>query len=199
MSTTSSAQAATRTISPERLYEMVRGGQTVDLIDVRTPAEFRAEHASVARSVPIDTLDPGAVMAARGETGEPLYVICKSGGRSARACASFAAAGFGDRVVDVLGGTSAWTVAGLPVVKGRSVWSLDRQVQFTAGSLILLGCVLGAFVSPWFYLLAAWCGLGLCFAGLSGTCLLGSLMARMPWNQAGTGADTAAPSPSCCR
>lgn len=195
MTTTSNATAATRSISPARLYEMLAGGTPVEVIDVRTPAEYRSMHASVARSVPLESLDPGAVMAARRNPGGPLYVICKSGERAARACAAFAAAGHGDAVVNVEGGTLAWAAAGLPVVKGRYVLPLDRQVQTVTGLLVLLGCGLGAFVNPWWYLLAAYCGLGLEFAGLTGICPLGALMARMPWNQARLDDDAKA----CCR
>jgi rhodanese-related sulfurtransferase len=107
-----------RTISPQRLYELCRGGRSVDLIDVRTPAEFREVHATFARLVPLDALDPKAVMAGREPGGEPVYVICRSGSRAARACEAFAAAGFAD-VVNVEGGTLAWEQAGLPVVRGK--------------------------------------------------------------------------------
>ena len=87
-------------------------------------------------------------MATRRYPGEPLYVICKSGGRSAQACAAFAAAGFADQVVNVEGGTLAWAAAGLPVVKGRYMLPLDRQMQSVTGLMILFGCGLGALVSP---------------------------------------------------
>jgi rhodanese-related sulfurtransferase len=179
----SSSPDATRTISPTRLYELIQGGKTVDVIDVRTPAEYRALHATVARSAPLGSLDPKAVMATRPAQDEPLYVICKSGARAEQACAAFAAAGYGDRVVNVEGGTLAWAAAGLPVVKGRYMLPLDRQVRTAAGLLVLLGCGLGAFASPWWYLLAAYCGLGLVFSGVTGLCPLGAIIARMPWNR----------------
>lgn len=173
----------TRTISPTKLYELHRSGTPIELIDVRTPAEYRAVHASIAQLVPLESLDPKAVIAARQLKDEPLYVICKSGQRGERACAAFAAAGYGDVVVNVEGGTLGWAEAGLPVVKGRYVLPLDQQVRAAAGMLVLLGCALGAFVSPWWYLLAAWCGLGLVFAGVTGLCPMLALFARMPWNQ----------------
>lgn len=179
----SDGAAAPRTISPARLHERIREGKPVELIDVRTPAEYRALHATGARVVPLHSLDPKAVMESRRHPGEPLYVICKSGGRSAQACEAFAAAGFADQVVDVEGGTMAWAAAGLPVVKGQYMLPLDRQIQTVTGLMILFGCVMGALVSPWWYLLAGWCGLGLFFAGTTGICPLGVLLARAPWNQ----------------
>ena len=58
-----------------------------------------------------------------------------------------------------------------------------RQVQITAGSMVVLGIVLALLVSPWFMALSAFVGAGLAFAGLSGTCAMASLLAQMPWNK----------------
>jgi hypothetical protein len=49
----------------------------------------------------------------------------------------------------------------------------------------LLGCVIGFFVHPLGYALAAFIGAGLVFAGVTDTCGMGMVLARMPWNQAG--------------
>jgi hypothetical protein len=56
-------------------------------------------------------------------------------------------------------------------------------MQIVAGSLVLLGTVLGAFVSPWFLVLSGFIGAGLVYAGLSDTCGMTMLLARLPWNQ----------------
>lgn len=58
-----------------------------------------------------------------------------------------------------------------------------RQVQVAAGSLVLLGVFLGAYVSPGFYFLAGFVGAGLVFAGFSGFCGMARLLMRMPWNR----------------
>lgn len=148
------------------------------LVDVRTPAEFGEVHAGGAENVPLDRLDPAAVA-----RGGPLYVICRSGGRGKQACAKLLAAGHRD-VANVEGGTLAWEAAGLPVVRGRRAVSLERQVRVAAGSLVLAGVALGAFVHPAGLGLAAFVGAGLVFAGVTDTCGMGMLLARMPWNQA---------------
>jgi rhodanese-related sulfurtransferase len=174
------------TITPEEL-DARRRGHAVELVDVRTPAEYREVHAEPARLVPLDSLDPDAVMRARGGPGgEPLYMICRSGGRGRRAVERFQAAGY-TNVVNVEGGTLAWERAGLPVVRGREAMSLERQVRIAAGSLVLLGTSLGAFVHPGFLALPAFVGAGLVFAGVTDTCGMGMLLARMPWNRAGDG------------
>ncbi len=43
-----------------------------------------------------------------------------------------------------------------------------RQVQITAGALVLTGVVLGLFVAPGFFGLSAFVGAGLMFAGVTG-------------------------------
>ena len=107
------------TISPSRLLERHREGQKLELIDVRTPAEYEGLHLQFARNIPLDELDPTVVMQARnGSAAEPLYVICQSGGRSLKACQKFHQAGFTD-VVNVEGGTQACATAGLPLVHGK--------------------------------------------------------------------------------
>ncbi|MGO9110167.1 MAG: rhodanese-like domain-containing protein [Thermoguttaceae bacterium] len=181
-------------VSPAKLAELIREGRKIELIDVRTPVEFREVHLEIARNVPLDQLDPKVLMQTRnGLSSEPLYVICKSGGRSQQACEKFVKAGV-TQVVNVEGGTMACIAAGLPVVRGKKAISLERQVRIVAGSLVLLG-VGGWYVGyPAFLALSAFIGAGLLFAGITDTCGMGMLLARMPWNQCSTGKDT-----SCAR
>jgi rhodanese-related sulfurtransferase len=170
------------TISPRQLAELNQA-EPVELIDVRTPVEFREVHVEFARNVPLDRLDPVAVMRARtGSPDEPLYVICRSGSRGHKACEKFLAAGL-TTVVNVEGGTTACVDAGLPVVRGRKAISLERQVRIAAGLLVLLGILLGWLVDPVLFGLSAFVGAGLVFAGVTDFCGMGLLLARMPWNQ----------------
>jgi rhodanese-related sulfurtransferase len=171
------------TITPLALAEQCKGDGKIDLLDVRTPLEFRELHVALARNVPLDKLDPAAVMNARnGSAEEPLYVICRSGGRGRQACGKFQAAGF-TNVVNVEGGTLAWLESGLPVVRGPKMISLERQVRIAAGLLVLLGVILGWLVHPACTGLAAFVGAGLVFAGVTDTCGMGLLLARAPWNR----------------
>lgn len=191
MSMNTQGLGTSRSISPSRLHEIVESGRNVEVIDVRTPSEYRSAHIPIARSEPLESLEPKAVVAGRVHPGEPLYVVCRSGNRSEKACAALVAAGYGDSVVNVEGGTLAWERAGLPLVRGRYILPLDRQVRIATGFLVLLGAVLGYLVNPWFYALSAYCGAGMIFAGITDICPLAWTIAKMPWNQAGV--DT-----SCC-
>lgn len=175
------------TISAEALAK--RDGQSaIDLVDVRTPLEFREVRAAPARNHPLDALDPHAVMKSRnGSADEPLYLICKSGTRGAKACQKFIDAGY-TNVLNVEGGTEAWAGAGLPVVRGKMAMSLERQVRIVAGFIVLVGALLGIFVHPCFAGISAFVGAGLMFAGITDSCAMGMLIAKMPWNQCEDGA-----------
>jgi rhodanese-related sulfurtransferase len=169
-------------ITPSELAELCKRGTDFDLIDVRTPAEFREMHVPQARNVPLDRLEPAAVMQGRcGPADRPLYVICRAGGRGKQACEKFITAGFAN-VVNVAGGTLACDKAGLTLIRGQKTISLERQVRIAAGTLVVLGAVLGWLVHPAFVALSAFVGAGLVFAGVTDTCGMGMLLARMPWN-----------------
>lgn len=160
--------------------------KSVDLIDVRTPVEYREVHAQGAQNYPLDALDPQGIAGGRnGRSGEPLYVICRSGSRSSKAVQKFLDSGI-ENVVNVEGGTNAWDQAGLPVVRGKKAISLERQVRIAAGFLVLLGAVLGFFVHPYFIGISAFVGAGLMFAGITDTCGMGMMLAKMPWNKCNT-------------
>ena len=57
-----------------------------------------------------------------------------------------------------------------------------RQVQIAAGSLTLLGAVMGYGINPGFYALSAAVGAGLLFAGITGNCTMARMLKQMPWN-----------------
>src|SRR6516165_4132408 len=169
-------------INPRQVVELCKT-RRIDLLDVRTPVEYRELHVAAARNVPLDKLDPAAVMQARnGSKDEPLYLICRSGSRGRQACEKFLASGF-TNVINVEGGTLACVECGLPVIRGKKAISLERQVRIAAGLLVLIGSLLGWLVHPVFIGLAAFVGAGLVFAGITDTCGMGMLLARMPWNQ----------------
>ena len=170
------------TISPQHLAELCQS-RPVEHIDVRTPAEIHEEHVESARNLPLDRLDPAAVAQARNDRrDEPVYLICRSGSRGRQACEKFLAAGF-TNVVNIEGGTLACVEAGLPVVRGPKAISLERQVRIAAGSLVLVGVALAWLVHPVLNVLSAFVGAGVGFAGITDTCGMAMLLARMPWNQ----------------
>ena len=99
-------------ISVDELDEKLTEGAR--LVDVRQPYEFEEARVSSAVLVPLATV-PDNVDAFRGDG--PVYVICKTGARSARACEFLA--GHGIEAVNVAGGTLAWIRSGRDYVSGN--------------------------------------------------------------------------------
>ena len=174
---------STATITPVELSKIVAVGKPV-VLDVRTPAEFSEVHVQQARNVPLDKFAPEALVRS-GELNrdQPVYLLCGTGERAAQAAQRLVAAGFAAPIV-VAGGTKAWIAEALPVVRGAvHVMGLERQVRIAAGSLVLVGVLLGQFLNPGFVWISAFVGASLVFAGITGICGMGLILARMPWNQ----------------
>ena len=170
-------------VSPPELQHRRQSGQPIDLIDVRTTAEFRQVHATHSRNIPLDVLDPDWIMNSRvGRRDAPLYLICRSGERARHAHGQFVSHGY-ENVVCVKGGILSWIEAGLPVVRGRKVITLEGQVRIASGLLVLTGGLLGLLLHHGFVWIAVLVGAGLVYAGLTDTCGMASLLIRMPWNR----------------
>ena len=102
-------------ISVDELAAAIDAGGVdgVRLFDVREVDEYEEGHVGGARLVVLGTV-PDNVDAFRGDG--PTYVICKSGGRSMRACEFLD--GEGLDVINIAGGTMGWMSSGRPVVSG---------------------------------------------------------------------------------
>jgi rhodanese-related sulfurtransferase len=100
-----------REIDVEELEALLADGVT--LVDVREPAEFAEAHVPGAALIPIAEL---AAHIGDFDKNEPVYLICRSGHRSAVMCELLDRAGFD--AVNVAGGTLAWVRAGKPYDQG---------------------------------------------------------------------------------
>ncbi|WP_405743763.1 rhodanese-like domain-containing protein [Streptomyces sp. NBC_01525] len=156
------------------------------VVDVRTPGEYAAGHLPGALNIPLDHLGR-ALPGIRDAAGRrDLLVVCASGARSARACALLAEQGVPAATLD--GGTTAWAAAGHDLERTaaceiRAGWSMERQVRCAAGTLVLLGLVLGLLVHPAFQLLSAGVAGGLVFSALTDTCGMAAVLAKLPHNR----------------
>ena len=163
---------------PPRQVEQAAAKQPIDLLDVRTPGEYAAVHATGARLVPLSDLDPHAIIKSRKSPPRNTHLPDlqigparrQGGGKICRR-----------RLADVSvveGGTDAWVAAGLPVIRGKGVISLERQVH-RRGHLVVAGVVLAWTVHPWFTAsppswARAW------FAGITDTCGMAMMLAKCP-------------------
>ncbi|RYD47126.1 MAG: DUF2892 domain-containing protein [Verrucomicrobiaceae bacterium] len=170
------------TIKPKELNEKISVGEVSEsqIVDVRSPGEHREIHLAGSSFLPLDSLTSGEVVSLT--SGRQIFLLCGSGVRAAKAREKLKNEGVGDAVV-IEGGIMAWEKAGLPVIRGESGISLERQVRIAAGTLVVVGTLLGYFVNSYGHLLAGMVGAGLVFAGVSNTCGLGMLIAKMPWNR----------------
>ena len=171
------------TISPQEALQKVKS-ENAQLIDVRTPAEYRALHAVGAKNHELSQLNKDYITRnlLPSLSDKPVLLLCKSGHRASMAAEIFQQANT-QKVFVVEGGTDLWDEQGLPVEKGKSVISLERQVRITAGTLVFLGTLLGVLVNRYFLLIPGFVGAGLVFAGVTDTCGMALLLARMPWNR----------------
>jgi rhodanese-related sulfurtransferase len=175
---------ARTSIQPLELQRLLAEGHPAQLVDVRTPGEFATAHVPGAELIPLGDLDPAAFRRERGVEGIPVYVFCQSGGRARKAIEKLEQTGVYGCVL-VEGGTQGWMDAGLPVTRGKSkVLPLMRQVQIIVGFISALGAVLALTANPLFAIIPLLLGSGLMFAGVTGTCGMALLLAKMPWNRA---------------
>ncbi|MEO6053559.1 MAG: rhodanese-like domain-containing protein [Chthoniobacterales bacterium] len=174
-SASTSVKTPVRNVSPEEATK-----KNALLLDVRTPAEFEESHIEGSVLHPLSELSPEEVnKLASGKSS--CIVICRSGNRARQAAEKLTQCGLPSlEVLD--GGVMAWEAAGFPLNRGVKIISLERQVRIAAGGLVFTGAVLGYFINPAWIALSAFVGAGLVFAGITDTCGMGMLLARMPWN-----------------
>ena len=170
----------TNVISPSELRLMLDTGDT-ELIDVRNTEEFAARHIKEARSIPLSILDLNQIC----DKTKKIVLQCESGSRSKLAAKKLQALSKDLKIYSLDGGIRNWVEKNYAIVEGIAVNNklpLNRQVQITAGIIIVLGIVLTKLMSRLFIIIPLFIGCGLIFAGISGWCGMASLLALMPWN-----------------
>ena len=153
------------------------------VVDVRTPGEYAGGRLPGAHNVPLDRLAAAAPALTAAAACGPLLIVCASGARSAQGCERLAALGVEAATLE--GGTSGWASAGHPVERpagSRPRWPMDRQVRLVAGSLVLTGFAAGLARRPAHWL-SGIVGAGLVLSGVTNTCGMAALLARLPYNR----------------
>lgn len=171
---------AIQTCSVEEVRRRLEQGDC-RLVDVREFPEYAEAHVAGSRLVPLGELKQGAAPDLSGE----VLLLCRSGRRAWEAAEHLAQRGASPVVIE--GGIEAWKKAGFPVRGEKGPISLERQVRIAAGALVLTG-ILVDLVLPGARYLSAFVGAGLIFAGVTDTCAMGLLIAKLPWNRPRSGA-----------
>jgi rhodanese-related sulfurtransferase len=127
------------TLSPADTRAAIDAGAR--LIDIRASDEHARERIPGAVNLPLDRIGDLPC------DGRPVVFHCKSGMRTSANDGQLAVAAGSAPAYILKGGIDAWRGAGQPVVADRSQpLEIMRQVQITAGALVLTGVVLGLFV-----------------------------------------------------
>jgi len=165
-------------IAPAEAFAMLSRSAT--LVDIRETDEWRREHVPLASHHPLSSIERSPPKVA----GAVIF-HCRSGNRTAVNAQRLATTVPGAKVYVLEGGIEAWRDAGLPIVKdARQPIEIMRQVQIVAGSLGAVGTALGVLVHPGFLAVPGFVGLGLAFAGVTGTCAMARILSLAPWNRA---------------
>ncbi|HEX4284316.1 MAG TPA: rhodanese-like domain-containing protein [Terracidiphilus sp.] len=179
------------TITIDTWKEWTAQGRHTQLIDVRSATEFAVGHLPGAINIPLEQVE---LRTADLDADAPVVLVCQGGTRARWAHTLLANSSKHLVVLD--GGTDAWAKADNPLVRSTAArWALERQVRLVAGSLVVLGTGLGLAISSRWLIVPAFVGCGLAFAGISGICPMGELLARLPWNRTRRSSLTA-PTPS---
>lgn len=169
-------------ITTEEAKELIETGGCSVLVDVRSAAEFRASHVPGAKNIPLDELEDGIGEVVK-DKDTTFYLMCSCGSRSGKGCEEMEEMGY-HNVISIEDGIIGMKRLGMKIVEEEHhIISIERQVRITAGSLVVMGVVLGLVVNPWYFAISAFVGSGLIFAGITNTCGLGLVLARMPWNK----------------
>jgi rhodanese-related sulfurtransferase len=149
------------------------------LVDVRTPGEFHSERIANSKNIPLDEFEEHIDSLAEHDN---LVLVCASGNRAGKACQMMA-----NRNLDAFvlkDGLKGWRNARRQVEKSQSgAISLERQVRIVAGTLAATGGLLALFVNPYWAAVPTFVGCGLVFAGVTDTCGMAMLLARLPYNR----------------
>ncbi|MGI9163701.1 MAG: rhodanese-like domain-containing protein [Mycobacterium sp.] len=150
------------------------------VLDVRTPGEFESSHIAGSYNVPLDLLREHRDEI-RAHLGDQVVLVCQAGQRAAQAEDALGKAGLGNvHVLD--GGIGSWESQGFAVNRGARRWDLQRQVRFVAGTIVALS-ILASILVPGLKWVAFVMGAGLSITAVTNTCLMGMMLARLPYNR----------------
>jgi hypothetical protein len=120
----------------------------------------------------------------RTHLDDHVVLVCRSGQRATQAEQTLHDTGLTNvHILD--GGMNSWEANGFSVKRGAQRWDLERQVRLVAGSIVALSVLASIFV-PGFKWVALFIGSGLVFAAVSNTCMMGMLLAKLPYNRGAT-------------
>ncbi|PCJ27338.1 MAG: rhodanese [Rickettsiales bacterium] len=152
------------------------------LVDVREIVEFSDEKIPGSINVPLGTVSAKNTLLSKYKD-KKIVISCRSGARSLSACTKILQDVPSAGLYHLDGGILAWKERGFKTIRKTEILPLERQTQIALGGMIVLGNLLGYFVSFEWNLLSIFVGLGLINSGATGWCGLMKLIACLPWNR----------------
>lgn len=169
----------TTTINAPELQRLIQEDPALQLLDVRSGAEFETAHIPGSVNVPLDALNRVGHEIAK--TDIPFVLICQSGARASQAHTQLTTAGK-DSLMILDGGIAAWDTADLDLTHGTQKWAMDRQVRGLAGLLVLSG-VIASMAVPTAVWVAGMVGAGLTYSAASNSCAMAAGLSKLPYNK----------------
>ncbi len=166
-------------IQPAELSKRLQSGESLRIIDVRSPLEFKSGHVPGAENIPLQTITDTIPNAA---PNQQIIFVCQGGVRSQAACQKVERQY--PNALNLVGGTSGWISAGLGVESvPKEPMSISRQTHLVAGLILVTAFALHHWVaSRWIYL-ATLPAFGLLLDATTGICLMSIILEKMPWNK----------------
>ncbi|MBQ0924958.1 rhodanese-like domain-containing protein [Saccharopolyspora endophytica] len=173
-------QALPKTVDTAQVRALREANPQIRLIDVRAPGEFASSHIPGSYNVPLDLLREHRDELT-AQHGDPVVLVCASGGRAEQARTLLENAGL-DRLSVLRGGITGWQQQGGELNQGRGTWAMERQVRLVAGLLVFTGVVASTAYDPLKWV-AGFVGAGLTFAAVSNTCAMSRVLGLLPHNR----------------
>ena len=118
-------------INAEKFHQLIEKGDGI-IIDVRTSQEFNSGHIIDATNIDFYSDDfTDKLKIVRKDI--PIYVYCRSGGRSSSAANKMEKLGF-TKVYNLLGGIGSWQSEGYKTIKSKE-GKISKQPKFTETQL----------------------------------------------------------------
>lgn len=167
-----------KTISAKELVSLNKN-QNLFILDVRDHDEFVSKHIPESTTIPLDELQNKVNELPKDQT---IYLLCQCGNRSAKALQILNKMGF-NNTVNVEGGIEKYEKWENNLIKMTKIFSLSRQAQICYALLTLAGIILAYLVHPNFIWFSVVIASGLFIAGITGFCVITTLIIKMPWNK----------------
>ncbi|GAA5220806.1 thioredoxin domain-containing protein [Membranihabitans marinus] len=134
-----------QSLSPQEFYKSIDSLEGIEILDVRTPVEFKSGH--LYNALNIDWKDDNfKEMAALIPQSKPIYIYCLSGARSAAAAKELRSMGY-SQVWEMKGGLLQWRKFDYPERKLETVEGMSMDMY--TDSLKSKPYVLVDFYAEW--------------------------------------------------